>query len=85
MVAIPIDKIPLSPEWRRALEVLAAAGQSGGAEAALLEHGFSAEMLAGLARTGLATATTDTVRVGGRTIKVPWMRITNAGRFALNG
>jgi hypothetical protein len=85
MAAILIDKIPLSPEWRRALEVLAVAGQSGSAEAALIERGFSAEMLAALARTGLATATTDTVRIGGRTIKVPWMRITDAGRFALSG
>jgi hypothetical protein len=83
MAAIPIGKIPLSPEWRRALEMLADAGQSGSAEAALIERGFSPEMLASLVRTGLAIVTTDTVRIGGRTIKAPHVRITNAGRFTL--
>lgn len=63
--------------------MLADAGHSGCAETVLVEHGFSADLLTGLARTGLATATTDTVRMGGRSVEVPWMRITNAGRFAL--
>jgi hypothetical protein len=79
-----IEKIPLSNEWRRVLEILADAGPGGSANAVLTEQGFSAEMLTSIARAGLATASIDTVWIGGRQIKAPWMRITNAGRFALS-
>jgi hypothetical protein len=34
---------------------------------------------------GLATATPETVRAGKRSIKVVWLRITDAGRLALGG
>jgi hypothetical protein len=79
-----LQKIPLSTEWRRVLKILADAGPGGSAEAVLIEQGFSAELLASIARAGLATATIDTVWIGGRQIKAPWMRITNAGRFTLS-
>jgi hypothetical protein len=48
-----------------------------------MANGFSAEMLASLVGTGLVTATIDSVRLSSRTIKVPWMRITDAGQWAL--
>jgi hypothetical protein len=48
-----------------------------------MANGFSAEMLASLVGTGLANARIDAVRLGSRTIKVPWMRITDAGQWAL--
>jgi hypothetical protein len=84
LAAMAINKIPPSPEWRRALEILDHAGQNGSAEAVLIANGFSDEMLVSIARAGLATATTDKIKAGSRTIEIAWMRITNAGRFALN-
>jgi len=83
MIRIPIGKTPLSLEWRRALEMLANAGERGCAEEALTARGVSAEVLASIVRTGLAAATTNTVWWGNREIRAPWMRITNAGRFVL--
>jgi len=64
--------------------MLADAAHNGCAEAVLIERGFSTEMLASLVSTGLAAATMDTVWVGGQMTQVGWMRITNAGRYALN-
>jgi DNA-binding PadR family transcriptional regulator len=40
-------------------------------------------MLADLVREGLATVRRDTLRVGGRTIRVERYRITDAGRRAI--
>ena len=80
-----INKIPLSPEWRRALEELANASERGGAtEAVLLARVFTAEMVASLVLSGLAEASVETLKVGGRGVEVVRMRITDAGRFALN-
>jgi hypothetical protein len=70
--------MPLSPQWRRALEMLADAGDSGSAETALIVSGFSAEMLKSLVRVGLATPSMDLVRTNGH--RAPWMQITDAGR-----
>ena len=76
-----MNKIPLSPKWHRALEILATAGERGSAEAALIVSGFSAEMLKSLVRVGLATPSMDLVRISGQ--RAPWMRITDAGRQVL--
>jgi hypothetical protein len=76
-----MKNVPLSPKWRHALEMLANAGERGSAEAALIAHGFSAEMLKSLACVGLATPVTDRARIGGQS--APRMQITNAGRQAL--
>jgi hypothetical protein len=76
------NKIPLSPEWRGALEMLAEAGENGIAEAVLIARGFSAEMLKSLVRVGLATPTMDPVRAGGQ--PAAWTRITDAGRRMLD-
>ena len=73
-----MDEVPLSPQWRRALEMLATAGENGIAEATLKASGFSAEMLKSLMCVGLATPSMDLVRTSGQ--RPPWMRITDAGR-----
>jgi hypothetical protein len=70
---------------RRALELLAAAGEQGCTGARLFNHGFTARMLADLVWSGLATGHRETVRVGHRKIKVARIRITDAGRRALEG
>ncbi len=55
-------------------------------EVLVVAHGFSAEMLAGLVLAGLAAVVTETKRVGrGLTINVERIRITDAGRLALEG
>jgi hypothetical protein len=48
-----------------------------------LSHGFTPELIAGLVLAGLATVVTDTARVGGQTIKVELVMITDAGRSAI--
>jgi len=60
----------LSAEQRRALEILADAGQHGATEATMFAHGFWQEMLAGLVLAGLATIVTEIIRAGGPTIRV---------------
>jgi hypothetical protein len=78
----PPQKPHLSAEQRRALELLAG-GPRGYTKARLLVDGFTADMLADLVREGLATAQRETMRVGGRTIRVERYRITEAGRWAI--
>jgi hypothetical protein len=73
----------LSAEQRQALELLAGGPANGHTKGRLLADGFSADMLAGLVREGLATARRGSVRVGGRQIGVERYRITDAGRIAI--
>jgi hypothetical protein len=73
----------LAVEQRRALKILADAGQNGAAEAIMLAHGFRPEMLAGLVLGGLATVVTKSMRAGGPTIKVEHYFITDDGRTAI--
>jgi hypothetical protein len=54
----------LDAEQRRALNLLADAGPRGSTAAILMAHGFTAEMLAGLVRDGLATVASETVKAG---------------------
>jgi hypothetical protein len=69
---------------RQALEILSGAGPNGYTTLlAQMAQGFTADMLAGLVHDGLATAATETVRAGGRAIKVTRVKITDAGRRAL--
>ena len=49
----------------------------------MLSHGFTVEQMVELIRTGLATATTGRVMAGARPLKVARLRITEAGRRAL--
>jgi hypothetical protein len=82
-MAAPRRKLRLSGEARRALELLV--DQHGTTEALMLAHGFTRRLLVGLVRARLARWYHKTVRAGGRTIEVNYMRITNAGRRALEG
>jgi hypothetical protein len=75
----------LGMNQRRALELLAAAGERGCTGAGLFNHGFTVGMLADLVWSGLATGHRETVRVGHRNIKVVRIRITDPGRRALEG
>ncbi len=74
----------LTPERRRALELLASS-PNGAAEELLMLSGFKRKMLAGLVLAGLATVATETVHAGAPTIKVERYRITDAGRTAIEG
>jgi hypothetical protein len=75
----------LRSERRRALLLLASNSRGATEDLLVLAHQFSRDMLAGLALAGLATVVTETVRAGGRTIKVERMQITDAGRKVLEG
>jgi len=72
----------LSAEQRRALELLAG-GPRGYTKGRLLADGFTVDMLADLVNEGLATTQRETMRVGGRQIRVERYRITDAGRMAI--
>jgi hypothetical protein len=75
----------LNTGQRRALELLAAAGEEGCTGAGLFNHGFTVGMLADLLWSGFATGHRETVRVGYRNIRVARIRIKDAGRRALEG
>jgi hypothetical protein len=75
----------VSREQRRALKKLAGTPR-GLTEHLLIAHGFSVEMLSGLVRAELATVVTEPLRESrGVTIMVERIRITDAGRMALEG
>jgi hypothetical protein len=72
----------MTPDECRALQRLADVPR-GIAETLMLAHGFTRELIAGLVLAGLATVVTDTARIGGQTIKVELVMITDAGRSAI--
>jgi hypothetical protein len=74
----------LNAEQRQALELIAG-GPRGCTKGRLLADGFTVDMLTDLVREGLATAQRETMRVGGRQIRVERYRITDDGRRALEG
>jgi hypothetical protein len=81
-----IRKRRLSPQPRRMLEMLKLlAGSPHGATEALLvrAHGFDNDMIAGVVRAGLATAERETMKAGAKPIEVLRLRITAAGREAI--
>jgi hypothetical protein len=67
---------------RRALELLAVS-PDGCTEAIMVAHGFTVQQMVDLVRAGLAIAKTERVVAGGRTMQVAQVRITEAGRRAL--
>jgi hypothetical protein len=81
----PPQKPHLSAEQRRALELLAGGPRGHTKATRLLADGFTVDMLADLVREGLATAQRETLRVGGRQVRVERYRITDAGRRAIEG
>jgi hypothetical protein len=70
------------PTSARAVRILAEAPR-GLTLSAMLDNGFTEETIGSLVRDGLATKTTERVRVGGQTTEVERVRITNAGMLAL--
>jgi hypothetical protein len=72
----------IKPDRRRMLELLASS-RDGCSEAILLAHGFSIPQMVEIINAGLATATAERVVAGSRKIEVARVRITEAGRRAL--
>lgn len=74
----------LTPERRRALQLLASSPSGVAAELLVLAHEFSRDMLAGLVLAGLATVVAETLKADGPTIKIERVKITDAGRRAID-
>jgi hypothetical protein len=72
----------LSEERRRALQVLARY-PAGCAEAVLLAHGFSIDLLGTLVFDRLATMQPTITEIGPRKKIVVWVQIAEAGRMAI--
>ena len=82
----PIRKRRLSPQPRRALELLRllACSPHGATEALLVRaHGFDSDMVAGLVRARLATAERETIKAGAKPVEIVRLQITAAGRTAI--
>jgi len=74
----------LSPEQRRALELLARDPHGATGHLLLIAHGFELKMLAGLVHEGLAQAIVgESVKTGGKAIEIVRFWITDAGRRAI--
>jgi hypothetical protein len=84
-VSVLPQKHRLSANRRRALELLANSPDGATKETLVLVHGIDRDTIAGLVRTGLATARRETVRADSNAINGKRYRITNAGRMALQG
>jgi hypothetical protein len=82
MVARRSRKHSPPPTRHRALELLASS-RDGCTEAIMIAHGFTIPRMVELVRTGLATAHTRRVIVARRTVEVAYLKITEAGRRAL--
>jgi hypothetical protein len=65
--------------------LLLAANPSGCSEHLLRAHGFTAKFIAGLVDAGLATTKTERMMAGRQAVEVTRVRITDAGRDALEG
>ena len=74
---------PLSAEQRRALEMLDKSQGSGCPRLLWVAHGFTLAMLVSLVRDGLADVQAETVSEGAGTIETVRIRITGAGRRAI--
>jgi hypothetical protein len=75
--------MPPAPSHHRALELLADAGRDGVVDGLMIANGVTVEQMVALVRTGLATATAQRIRAGGKAMEVATLRITEAGRKAL--
>ncbi len=83
-MAAPSRKRLLNPEQRRALQLLASC-PCGATDALMFARGFTRRTLAGLVRAELATARRESVKAGAKTVDVGRVRITAAGRWAVEG
>lgn len=80
MRALP-PKHRLSPEWHRALQLLARNPRGTTEDVLVLGHGLSSDMLGMLVLAGLAKVVTETLKAGQG--KLERMLITDAGKRAL--
>jgi hypothetical protein len=81
-----IRKRRLSPQPRRTLELLTLLGSSphGATEALLVRvYGFTSDMIVDVIRAGLATAERATMNGGAGPVEAVRLRITAAGRKAI--
>ena len=72
-------------EQRRALAMLQTSGRNGATQSLLTAHGFGVSMIASLVNYGLATPIREQVKAGGKMIEVAKVKITDAGRRAIEG
>ena len=79
-----LNRPKVNADQRRALQLLADAGAQGRTGATLFAYGVRIDMLADLLREGFATARREPTKAGERQIEVARLRITAAGRRALN-
>ena len=70
------------PDHRRLLALLAPS-RVGLTQTAVLKHGCTVEQISELVSAGLASGSTQRIRVGHRTIEVARVKITPEGRRAL--
>ena len=84
-MASPPRKRRLGPEQRRALELLASSPHGINEQMLARSLGFSSGVLASFVRRRLAAREREVVKAGGKTIKVMRLRITAAGRRAIEG
>jgi hypothetical protein len=68
---------------RRALDALAESPEGAMEEPLLLTHGFKPKLIAGLVDAGLATKTAERRKGGASPAYLVWIKITEAGRAAL--
>jgi len=83
-MAAPPPKRLLNPQQRRALQLLASSPY-GATDTLMLARGITRRTLAGLVRAELATARHEIVKAGDKTVDVGRVRITAAGRWAVEG
>jgi hypothetical protein len=75
----------LTPERRRMLKLLARSRHGVDEELLVHGHGFRRPTIAGLHRIGLAAVEREVMKAGGKTIEIVRVRITEAGRKAIEG
>jgi len=75
----------MNRDERRALAPLGDTGRNGTTDAILAAHGVTASMVTSLVRDGLAIAMTEQVRASTRMIESVRVRITAAGKRAIEG
>jgi len=85
MLQQPAKPPRLSPERRRALELLVSSSDGINAGLLVFAHGFDQRVLTGLVKAGFATAEREVVMAGGKPVEIIKIRITSAGWKAIKG
>jgi len=82
---VPPRKHHLSRQLRRALQFLVSNPVGVNAAFLVYGHGFKRRAMGGLVRRGLAAAEHEVVMAGDKAVEVVRIRITAAGRDAIEG